>query len=158
MNIKLLLCSNSHYDTISPPYPPPQRRLRSFSKCYPNNRVEFWHVSCIMLLTTLQCHMSCNMLHPTFRCWHVTYIFVLACVIYYFATHISVFVCVIRLVATHITVFTCGMYYFATNISALACVIYFVATHPDVDKKLYEEIKTALGDRKMDGTNMKDLM
>ena len=121
--------------------------------------------------------MPCNMLPPTFRCWHVTYImllptckkhcvicyvaihiFALVCVIYYFATYISVFAWVIRLVATHITVFICVMYYFATNISALACVIYFVATHPDVDKKLYEEIKTVLGDRKVDGTNMKDLM
>lgn len=40
----------------------------------------------------------------------------------------------------------------------LACVIYYVATHPDVDKKLYEEIKTVLGDRKVDGINMKDLI
>ena len=75
------------------------------------------------------------MLLPTFHCPHVSYIVLL-----------STFQC---LHVSYLTFF---------HVSVLACVIYYIATHSDVDKKLYEEIKTVLGDRKVDEINMKDLM
>lgn len=35
--------------------------------------------------------------------------------------------------------------------------MYYIATHPDVDKKLYDEIEKVLGSKEIDGSNIKDL-
>ena len=36
--------------------------------------------------------------------------------------------------------------------------MYFIATHPEVDKKVYEEIQTVLGDENVDHTNIGNLV
>ena len=35
--------------------------------------------------------------------------------------------------------------------------MFYVATHPEVDKKLYDEIKKVLGDKDVDGNSMDEL-
>ena len=36
--------------------------------------------------------------------------------------------------------------------------MYFIATHPEVDKKVYEEIQTVLGEETVDHTNIGNLV
>ena len=40
----------------------------------------------------------------------------------------------------------------------MAFALYFVATNSDVDKKVYEEIQSVLGDKNLDGSNMAGLV
>ena len=42
--------------------------------------------------------------------------------------------------------------------SVLLCATYHVATHPDIQQKVYDEIKTVLGDGNVDGANMDKLV
>lgn len=53
-------------------------------------------------------------------------------------------------------VFTIGGFHTTGNL--LAWALYFIASHPDVDKKVYEEIQTVLGDEDVDHTNMASLV
>lgn len=52
--------------------------------------------------------------------------------------------------------FTIGGFHTTGNV--LAWGLYFIATHPEVDKKVYEEIKTVLGDEDVDHTNISSLV
>ena len=40
----------------------------------------------------------------------------------------------------------------------LTCALYYVTTNPEVDKTLYEEIQTELGDNAVTETNLEDLV
>ena len=43
-------------------------------------------------------------------------------------------------------------------LTVLAAAIYYIATHPDVDKKLFDEIKNVLGHKDVKETNISDLV
>ena len=44
------------------------------------------------------------------------------------------------------------------SFSVLTWAIYYIATHPELDKKMYEEIKAVLGDKDVDHTTIGDLV
>ena len=48
--------------------------------------------------------------------------------------------------------------FYVSVFSVLAWGFYFLATHPDVQEKVYKEVKEKLGKEDLDHTNMGDLV
>ena len=44
------------------------------------------------------------------------------------------------------------------SVTVLVCALYFVVTHPEVEGKLYDEIKSVLGDKDVDGSSVDQLV
>ena len=56
---------------------------------------------------------------------------------------------------------TCVSLYSITHydiISVLVWALYHIAKNPDVDRKIFEEMKTVLGKNNVDGANITDLV